>query len=192
MSRMGTPSAAFAVSVWANTSPTTPGLKPNWLMCTDEVAAAMSSSIGGSKEVPWTKTSPVAALLTGNARARSARRTGCASRRSARALSGDAATAVLLTTVVDVREPQRDRAQDDEGSHEAPRRPGPPEEQEQDRAGDDRADADAEQAEPESATQLHVPALRRAGTWFTSPGQDEVSRGGPRRRAPSGRYRYGS
>jgi hypothetical protein len=42
----------------ANASPTTPGLKPNWLMCTEDDAEAMSSSIGGLKFRPstWTST----------------------------------------------------------------------------------------------------------------------------------------
>ena len=43
----GNASFAFAISVSANTSPTMPGRKPNWLMCTEDEAAAMSASIGG-------------------------------------------------------------------------------------------------------------------------------------------------
>ena len=46
-SRTGTPSAAFVTSVSANSSPTRPGRKPNWLMCTEDAAARMSSSMGG-------------------------------------------------------------------------------------------------------------------------------------------------
>src|SRR5689334_16849805 len=101
------------MSASANASPTMPGLKPNWLMCTEEVAAAISSSIGGKNETPSTKTSALAALLTGNASARSAGRTGSASRRSARALGGETPAAVLLTAVVDVGEAQSDGAQHD-------------------------------------------------------------------------------
>ena len=41
------PAPAFSISAAANLSPTSPALKPNWLMWIDDVAPAMSSSILG-------------------------------------------------------------------------------------------------------------------------------------------------
>ena len=69
--RTGTPSRAFPSSASAKRSPTAPGRKPNWTMCTDDVARPMSSSIRGKKLVPPTSTSAVVAVLSSNASARS-------------------------------------------------------------------------------------------------------------------------
>src|SRR5262249_24510433 len=149
---------------WATTGPVTstktswkrPSLKWSSMPAAPTQPVLQSTISSFRSETPSAAfASALVALLTRKASARSAVRTDAVSSRSAPALSGDAPTAVLLTAVVDVREPQRDRTQNDERSHEAPRRPGPAEEQEEDRPDDNRAHADAEQAEPESATQLH-------------------------------------
>src|SRR3954447_23250139 len=172
-SRTATPSAALSVRAWANTSPTTPGLKPNWLMCTDEEAEAMSSSIGGEKDVPPTSTSADDAALAGNGSASPVRLAGRPRSSAARALRGETPAAVLLTAVVDVGEADRDRAEHDKRAEEAKGRPGPAKDQEQDRADDDGADADAEQPKPEPRTQLHAMHLAAGQARFTSPGEDE-------------------
>ena len=47
-----------------------PGLNPNWLTCTDEDAAAMSSSMRGKNEAPSTSSSVELAVLSSKASAR--------------------------------------------------------------------------------------------------------------------------
>src|SRR4029079_8649996 len=79
----GTPSRSFSTSASANSSPTPPGRKPNWLMWTEEDAERMSASIGGEKYRPSTSASTDAARLSGKRTARSRSATGRVRSRSA-------------------------------------------------------------------------------------------------------------